>query len=186
MMYKLFLLAFLSLAPAACNQPSDQETRNAPKPYFDLNGYFEDQIRTLRAQSPEITKRIEIDGEVEEKTLRSVDFQKELKIFQRFDINKPAWLDQYAIDSTLTGGALTGLRYTAKKDDLKTREIDIEFEGASVSMIKIFNQVNTPSLDLSQELQYIPGKTYRIDNRQKLAFSKEKRILITASFDGSF
>lgn len=185
-MNKFFLLAFLSLAPAACNQPSDQETRTTPKPYFDLNGFFEDQIRTLQTQSPEITKRIEIGGEVEEKTLRSVDFQKELKIFQRFDINKPAWLDQYAIDSTLTGGTLTGLRYTAKKDKLKTREINIEFEGGSVSKIKIFNQVNTPSLDLSQELRYTPGKSYFIDNRQRLAFSKEKRILITASFPGSF
>lgn len=181
-MKKLPAAVLLCLLALACNRNDGAKNGNGPQPYFDLKSYFAGQISALEARSPAVRKRIKVNGKTEEKDLRDADFAGELSIFQRYDINKPAWIDQYQIDSLFEGGQLTGIRYTAKKDDLKIRKVEVDFAGDTVQEVSIFNEVRSTTMNVSQELHYRAGKAYSIVNLQKLAFSKEKRVAISADF----
>ncbi len=157
----------LLLVLSACRQESPGTVPLSNPHFFDLKTYFQQEAASLTAKKPQLRKRLEIDGRIEEQTLDSVDFSEELRLFAEADINRPAWLDKYAVDSLLQNGRLSRLTYRALEADLKTRELQIDFVDGKVREIHIHKKFDTAIANTDQKLAYYPGKGYSIENRQK-------------------
>ena len=161
---------------------SSGEKRGAYKPFFDLNGYFQDEAIRLSQLAGPFEKTVLVDGEEEEKTLDSLDWASEFRVFTASDINLPAWFDKYAIDSVLVEGTLTDLKYIAIDTSLKTREIQITFDNGNPSWVSVKRESNSPLASTLQELEYIPASGYRLSSSQTLRLSEEKVVEVEVSW----
>ena len=91
----IYLLSFLWLLSACSISRGDQ--REGPKidAYFDLAGLIQQQVQSLSVITPRVYKQAVIDSQQEEQELDTVNWEKELNIFSKADINKPRLLSQY-------------------------------------------------------------------------------------------
>ncbi len=151
-------------------------------PFFDLAGYFQSQIDQLQAEQPRVEKRIVLDGEEEGKTVEQLNYEKELQVFLKADINRPAWQDQYAIDSVMVNGQLGQLRYIAQDEDLKTRRLIITFEGEEVSKVEIDNYTTSAIANLDQNLTYDPLIGYTIHSKENVQLANAQDLLVEVRF----
>lgn len=151
-------------------------------PFFDVKTYFEEQIAKMKSVQPSILKKVTIGDQTEEKTISDIDFEKELKIFQDSDINRPTWLDKYTIDSIFEQGTLAAVAYTAIDTSLNTRFLKVSFLGQEVDTVRIRNQTHSPIADTRQDLQYCPNRSYAIYSTQKTIGRDARHISIEASW----
>ncbi len=177
----LLALGFISLT-LAC-QPEEQQQKNVEsKAFFDLAGYFQAQIDLLQAEQPRVEKRIVLNEEEEGKTVEQLDYQKELLVFLKADINRPAWRDQYTIDSIMVNDQLGQLRYIAQNEDLKTRRLIITFEGTEVSKVEIDNYTTSAIANLDQSLIYDPLIGYTIHSKENVQLASAQDLLVEVRF----
>jgi len=181
-MRRLIPVCIILLAAAACSDSNSPKKAALPEAFFDLKGYIQGEARRLSETQPNVVKRISIDGREEEKAFDSLDYQKELDIFSRSDINKTAWLDKYQVDSTFRDGQLAQTTYTSKDKSLKTRLLEVQFANGKVSEIHIQNQTESIVADVGQEMWYRPGKGYRLESGQSTALTKEKKVTVEVEF----
>lgn len=179
----MLVVAVMACSFFQCQSSISTATNQEDKVFFDLRTFFEQEIVRLKAENPKIKKEIEINGKREEQTQEEVDFEKELAIFMRADINKPAWREKYKIDSTMVADQLTRLAYAAIDSSLKTRLLFIEFDQKEqVEKVFISNKTNSPLIQSEQQLTFEPAKGYRIENKQDLSLSKDSQLTIVATF----
>lgn len=171
--YWLLVLCLVGCQP-------DIETADRQRSFFDLEAYFQQQIDSLNAAQPSLRKSATIGERKEEKELRELDYTEELQIFQQSHINRPAWSDKYQVDSTIRNGQLNAITYTALDTSLNTRSIIIDFAQGRVSRIQIENRSQSMIADTEQQLQYIPGSSYRIFSSQQTVGSTPRQVLIEA------
>jgi hypothetical protein len=181
-MKKIVCIALPLLLLAACQMRESAES-GGPKPFFDLKGYINAQIEALNALQPTLEKRIQVDGQNETQELDSLDYEKELRMFLRSDINRKAWFDKYEVDSTFENGTLESVRYTTDTEDLKTSLLEVEYEQGEVSRIYIENKTESVVADVRQELLYEPGQGYRLFTAQKTAMSSEQEVIVEVEWD---
>ncbi len=176
------ILALLLVGFMGCEAGENTADKAADSAFFDLRSFFTAEIARLEKAQPSIKKEIEINGEKENKTQEGIDFEKELAIFVRADINKPAWRAKYQIDSIMEAQGLKSLRYTAIDSSLKTRSLTIDFNQAVVERIFILNKTNSPLIQSEQQLTFEPQSGYFIRNKQSLSLSKDSDLTIKAVF----
>ena len=148
-----------------------------------LKGYFEKEVPTLKAASG-ARKITIVNGQREEKVVDSIDFKKELEVFSKADINRPAWYDQYGIDSTFNEkGVLTQLKYEALDEGLNTRQIIIDYDtNAQVASIAIHNKSETAISATAQHLLFEAGKGYSIESMQEVPIAGEQSFKVEVKF----
>lgn len=152
------------------------------KAYFNLKDYFEQEEKRLAA-FPKVKKIANVDGQQNERVIDSLPIGVELKVFSNADINRPAWSDKYAIDSIFNDRKqLIQLKYTAKEKDLRTQHITIDFEEGAVKKVFIGNGSFTFVASTEQFLTYLPDEGYKIESRQKVAFTQGDTFLIDVRF----
>lgn len=176
------ILVLLLIGLIGCQEEQNTSGPRKDAVFFDLRSFFTAEIARLEKTQPSIKKEIEINGEKENKTQEGIDFEKELAIFIRADINKPAWRDKYQIDSVMEAQRLKSLRYTALDSSLKTRVLTIDFNEAEVERIFILNKTNSPLIQSEQQLTFEPKSGYFIRNKQSLSLSKDSDLTIKAVF----
>jgi hypothetical protein len=182
-MKKLALFVFpILLLLSACQMRESAES-GGPKPFFDLKGYMNAQVEDLNARQPTLEKRIQVDGQTETHQFDSLNYEEELRMFLRSDINRKAWFDKYEADSTLENGALQSVRYTTDAEDLKTQLLEVTYEQGAVSRIYIENSTESVVADVRQELQYEVGKGYRLFTAQQTALSSEQEVIVEVEWD---
>jgi len=91
-MKRILLLALLGLA--ACSNPA-QEAR--PGTFYDLKTFLNTQIAALNAQKPAVLKRMSLNGQLQNETMRVADWTRELDLFLQADINKQAYQASYTV-----------------------------------------------------------------------------------------
>lgn len=174
----LYGLLLGSLLFSSC-QGRAGEVASQPDPFFDLQAYMKAKIEDLNHRQPKVVKKIEVDGQTESHEFDSLDYQKELQLFKNSDINREAWVDKYAADSTMETGRLKRIVYTATDPDLKTQLLRVEYdEKGEVSGIYIENRTESIVADVRQDLHFTPGEGYRLLTAQQTALSAEKEIEI--------
>ncbi|MCB0618030.1 MAG: hypothetical protein KDC32_16285 [Saprospiraceae bacterium] len=152
--------------------------------YFDLHQYFEQQMERLQQQAHSIRKTTAVNGKQEMRELDSLDFSVELKAFAESNINRAAWQDKYAIDSTFTpGGELAGIRYQAMDSTLWVRQIVLSWEADQISEVQIQKAISTPIATTRQWLRYLPAGKISIESDQKVALSGESRVKVEVRFE---
>lgn len=167
----------------ACQPQEDQIVENqAITPFFDLEQYFQKEVNRLEQQQIQVSKKITLDGKLEQQTLDSLNFSNELSVFIKSAINRPAWSDKYQVDSTFRQNELISLHYEALSDRLKTRRLDIAFVNGQISEIKIENLLETLIATTNQKLRYQPATGYLITNMQRIAFSKSQELAVEVQF----
>lgn len=176
------ILVLLLISLVACQTEGNAPGEGSDTAFFDLRSFFKAEIGRLEKVQPSIKKEIEINGEKENQVQDSIDFEKELAIFVRADINKPAWRDKYQIDSVMEAQSLKTLRYTALDSSLKTRALTIDFDQNAVERIFILNKTNSPLIKSEQQLTFEPRSGYFIRNKQSLSLSKDSDLTIKAEF----
>ena len=176
------LLFLLLLLATACIETTPPEAPNAPQPFFDLSDYIEGQIEQWQAL-PSVTKSAYVNGEESTRTLSEVDFREELAVFTRADINRPAWIDRYAIDSVSQTDGHTLLRYRALDEDLKTRRLEVYQREGVVTRIEIENRTDSPIASTQQFLTYEPLRRYEIRSTQQVVLldSTVLRVVVRAN-----
>ncbi|GJM31635.1 MAG: hypothetical protein DHS20C18_06360 [Saprospiraceae bacterium] len=182
MKFSLLLSLGLICLTSACNKSDGEAKKNTIQVFFDLQGYMESQIEELQKEQPRVEKRIVLNGEEEGKTVEQLDYKKELQVFLKADINRPAWTDKYAIDSIIVNKQLTQLRYIAQDDDLKTRRLIITFEEGKVSSIDIDNYNTSAIANQDQKLSYDPLLGYTIHSKENVQLSDEQDLLVEVRF----
>lgn len=163
----------------------EQERNQIPKNegFFDLSDYFEAESQRLTQAGLRIKKQITTGGETEEKIVQTLDFEKELSVFSKSNINKVALLDKYRVDSTLTpSNELAQLVYIAQDKKLKTKKLLLDFENGVVKNVQIQNASGSALAEFEQELSYQPDKGYTIASRQDILFFEDKTMKVEATF----
>ena len=179
-MKNLFLIAGLVFFLSTC---VDETAIIKQEPtFFDLKNYFKKQSEML-SQRTTVYKTTTVDSNRIEKIIDSLDFEKELKIFQESDINKVSWMDKYRVDSLFdTNGNLNRLIYKALDETMRTQELIISFEQNEVDTVRIFNDASGNVAKLQQRLTYIPSSGYSIESRQKTTLSDEHVLTVEVRF----
>lgn len=177
----IFLLLVISLA--SC-QPLSEEVKENPTPnkFFDLKGYIQQEIKRLEAAQPKVSKTVAVNDKTETKELSGLNYDRELEIFIQSDINRRDWFEKYRADSTFQNSQLTEIQYTAQKEDLRTRQLIIDFQNGKVSKIYIKNGGENMAAGSEQELTYQPDSGYHIESLQHTALVKDKRFRIEVQF----
>ena len=174
----LFLILLLS---TACIDTTPPEDPGNPEPFFDLSDYMDEQIEQWQTL-PRVTKSAYINGEESTRVLSNLDFKEELAVFGRADINRPAWIDRYAVDSTRRADGSIVWSHRALDEDLKTRRLDIYKKNGTVTRIEIENQTDGPVAATYQFLTYEPLQRYEIRSTQEVVLmdSTVLRVVVTA------
>lgn len=169
----LFLtLCLLGICSACVETPAEGKLVE-DKPFFDLKGYFVEEMNRLQDKR-DFTKITVYNGEREEKKAVTVDLQKELQIFSNADINRTAWLDKYRADTTFNDRKnILIIEYKALEPDLKTRSLRVEFSESSVSRIEIVTAGKSIVSQTQNILTYSPARGYGIRSMQDIILLTE-------------
>jgi hypothetical protein len=150
-------------------------TKQADKKYFDLIQFTDNQVHELYRQKLQVKKKIFLDGQTDQITSDTLNWEKELALFREADINSPSLRDSYDILEDKIRHTIT---YTAKESKLKVKEIKLVFDEqnqvdvVNVKQVKIFfsedNQLYEVQRDLSMELKNNLLAAYSIKGFQKV------------------
>ena len=180
----LFLFIFISLlGTMGCNNADRTAvvTQNLPTTFFDIEQYFDAEIKRLQAQNIGVTKQIKSPTNKEEKTIAAIDWKEELALFPQSAINKPTWSDKYQVDSTIEGQMLH-VEYRALDQSLKTQKIDIDWHKDEIKMILIVNNSNNQIYEGQEILKYTPDQGYSMHKTQDVILLEASDYTIDASF----
>ncbi|HMN91335.1 MAG TPA: hypothetical protein PKD70_07200 [Saprospiraceae bacterium] len=159
-----------------------QERTEAPVTFFDLKGYFQQEIKRLETSNYSFAKTVRINDSTEHQQSQTLHFEQELTPFIQCDINRRDWLDKYQVDSVIENGYLTALRYTAQDERLRTRVLDIQFQQNLVHSVQIKTGGQSTVAGSTQQLQYQPQQGYSIQSIQQTLLGKDKNLEINVLF----
>lgn len=175
--YSLLILLFIALI-SACGVEQKREARSL----FDSKTYFGKEIERLEKQKVNIEKRVRIDEDTQRITLDTVDWEAELALFLRSNINKPALVDEYEVDSLHEDGQLKAVHYRTTKEGLKTRTLSLYFEGDTIQRIEIFNKTENTVYGAEQYLRYEPSIGYEMRDTQRVQIVGANVFSVEAEF----
>lgn len=164
------LLTFCALFNA-CNEKVKE---NQAKRYFDLKGFIEKQIKTLNNQKPIVQKTIIMADILENQPIKTIDWAKELELFIQADLNKPAFVQSYQVDSSSVS-----MKYTLKETEkLPVKYLYIRKVGEDGISIEAFtnndNYLYQTERLLKMSLKNNQVIDYQIDGFQKIIFGNKK------------
>ncbi|NJK82550.1 MAG: hypothetical protein HC912_00760 [Saprospiraceae bacterium] len=103
------------------------------------------------------------------KTQDTIDLEKELTLFSKYNINKPVYANQYKIDTVFTENQqLKAIIYDALDEKLITRQLKIEFDTIQqISAIHLHALSQTNVIKAESKGTYRPNFGYAMQNQQK-------------------
>jgi hypothetical protein len=159
--------------------PSDSPASPRISKFFDLVGYMQSEAQRLNINETKIEKILSVNDESDTIHPSTFNFQSELAIFEKANINKIAWEDQYTIDSTPDF-----VRYTALEPSLEVKSLQInKNENGDIISLEIRKSSESPLSSQQQFMEYSPLKGYHISSKQKIIFAAEKKIEIIVNFN---
>ncbi len=185
MNFKIVFFCLGVIFLTACSkEPSPANNTSTEQVYFSLKDFFEGEIEKLQSQQIVLHKDAYLNEKVEKKALHEIDWTTEFHSFVNSDINKPAWKDSYRTDSLANKLGQMQINYTALNPDLRTQEIVVSFGKDAITpvLIRVVNQSQNPIYDSVERLQYEVGKSYSIENEQKIMWMEGDKFKIKGEF----
>ena len=160
------------------------EREAAREPFFDLAGYMEREVDSLRGLGLRVEKTVVLNGTEETQTLDELNFATDLRLFREADINKPAWLDKYVVNET-TEAARRVRTYTATDSSMQTWQLRVVYGegGGSPEAIEVYRRTGTVLSDGEHHLRYAPATGYRIRTEQVNRFGDDLDATITVRWE---
>jgi len=177
----------LLLLLLACSPERVEHRVFAEKPYFDLKAFLEKEIESLPPHTALLKRVAQKDSTAptEELRLENPDPTLELKPFLESDLNRRAWVDKYAVDSTFTPeGKLQRLTYRSLDPKLKIRTLEVEFDPTgAVRRIVVEKDLKSLIAGAHRKMTYLPGHGFRIENHQEFIGGGSTTYLLEGTWE---
>ena len=116
-----FKILFIFCIIGSCSTaPSDSPASPRTSKFFDLTGYMQSEAQRLNLNGTKVEKILSVNDQTDTIYPTEFNFQSQLAIFEKANINKIAWEDLYTIDSTIDY-----IRYTAQEPSLEVKTLQI-------------------------------------------------------------
>ncbi len=170
-MKKLVYILSLMIVISACQSESAEMK---VKKYYNLKGLVERQIIALKSEKPKVRKDILVNESAENQMVDSLDWSKELDFFVQADLNKPAFVSSYRVDSSSMG-----VKYFLREtENLPVKFLEVNRMGEDGLEIRALVSNNNYLYDSERNLKLSlkQGQLigYQIDGFQKVVFGKKK------------
>lgn len=170
----VFLFSLVS-----CRQEEARD--DAPKVYYDLKGFIENQIAYLNEKKPEVSKTAVLGSKREASKTREVDWKKELELFVQADINKPSYRQSYEIaqngplhyEYRLKPGNDLPVAYLKIDTDSVLKQ-PLRVEALIRASNKVYNSEKKVVLNAAKHDNLVEVNSYEVDGYQKLIFVEKK------------
>lgn len=180
-MFRLIFSAFLVTGILSCSS-KELTTGRSDIAFFSLADFIKEEQESMKKEGIMLIKMLELNGKKDTIIFNQPDFENELDLFVKADINKPALSDKYRIDSIFQHGNLFKVLYTSKDKKLYTQRLSIQYNdnGKVASLdIRLFN--GSPITVNVQHLVFRPAIGYQIMDNQYVMGKKEV-IKVVGSF----
>ena len=171
-MIKRLFLAFLLISVFSCTERKNVEA-NTDLMYFDIKGYFQNEIVRLQMLKPTVVKTVYISGSEEKKTIGIQDWNKELAIFLNADINKASWKGSFSIDKKDENEI-----YKSSAKKIPVKMIAVTKENKTVKKIVVIIAYKNILYQSQDTLTYYPDSLYEIKKEQDIRFLKKKKFTV--------
>lgn len=140
--------------------------------YFSLRDYFKTEENRLSREPILLEKLSTSNLDSSTQTIDKVNWQKELALFIAFDINKPAWKQQFMIDSVRLDDELS-LCYLSLDSSIPVKEIRLNFKEGRLEKISAKKATKNFVFQSIEKWSYSPQSGYSLFvNQQVLGFYK--------------
>ncbi len=187
-MYKIIGVFVVACTALVACQSVDSDTatteeQEATAVFFPLESYIEQEVARLNEAGMPLEKHIWYNEQEETQTNNEIDYGKELSLFRRADINKPAWVDLYQADTIFQDERAREVRYQALDPELEVRSLEVKWdkEGA-VTEVKIRRESISTLASNEYDLVYLPQEGYRINTLQQNRSADPVTIRIEGTF----
>ena len=177
--FPTIVATFLFFSLVSCRQ--EETGDDAPKVYYDLKGFVENQIVYLNEKRPEVNKTAVLGSKREASKTREVDWKKELELFVQADINKPSYRQSYEV---VQNGPLHYEYRLKPGNDLPVAYLKIDTDSVLKQPLhvealirasnKVYNSEKKLVLNASKRDNLLEVNTYEVDGYQKLIFVEKK------------
>lgn len=152
-------------------------TPDGPLVFFDLKEFLAEEQLRLGGHS-DVSKTVEVNGTSETKELKAYDWQSEMALLNQWDINRPAWRDQYQRD-TILDGQKSHIRYQSLDDKLQVQSMDIWQSGSQMDSILILTKVDNPLRTTRGIYRYQPAGGLAFSQVSSRLFGSEQNLKVT-------
>jgi hypothetical protein len=175
---KIKLLFVLFLFATFINSCTSDPTGNGMvHTFYNLKGYFKEEVERLEKENKELNKTILKDGNEESIRVKDVDWNTELLSFATADINKPALYSAYQTDSTISGNQLT-VHYSARDSTPLIREITIKFKNNRPDTITITRVMSNSYVYSTEIMNYYGDGNFEINVDNKPVAGKKISFML--------
>jgi hypothetical protein len=176
---------FIFLATQACQLLNPSAPKNTKRQvyFFDLAGFFDQEAIRLTKGNVKAEKELSFNDKKGHLPSAKLDFVKELAVFVNSDINKLSWRDKYQADTLYgEGHLLQKIQYKALDEQLKTRQVMIEYTQGKVVKIEIQNRLKSIIAQSEEKLSYEPTKGYSINGLQQMILAGKNTMEVEVRF----
>ena len=152
--------------------------------YFDLKAYFESVVQADESlKKKNVEKVLIIDGKESERIqMQDYNVMDDLEILKSANINRPAWLDKYEVDTAEYSTGNYFISYQAKEEDLKIQQVSVKRTGQTITEIRVKKQIESVIANSYQTILYIPNKKYSVETRQQILKGEEAVSMVEVNF----
>jgi len=180
----LFLFVLMVFIISCNQEPKSSGLKND---YFDLNDYFNTQIKTLYDTRASLLITATANNKSEQRKNNNPDWKREFIQFINSDIHKPAFIGKYKSDSsvvTTVTDTLFLITYTTDDEELKTKKLEVYFtpDKKEVKKIYIVNSTKNFLSSYDEELTYTAGKGYKLNSVENTLLMGKSIYEIRAEF----
>jgi len=180
-MFRLTFSAFLITSMLSCSS-KELTTSRSDIAFFSLADFIKEEQEAMKKEGIMLIKMLELNGKKDTIILNQPDFENELDLFVKADINKPALSDKYRTDSIFQHGYLFKVLYTSMDKKLYTQRLGIQYHAnGKVAGIDIQLYNGSPITVNVQHLVLRPFIGYQIIDNQYFMGKKEV-IKVVGSF----
>lgn len=180
----LFWALFTMLGCSPGNNAPSAECANV---HYCLNELVDDRLQYYHANATAVNKWVYLNGKEEQQTLvlDLARWEAEFSAFREADIDKPALVGKYSIDTLFVAtDSLTRISYVALDEKLRTRYLHLYFKPGRDKPEYIEARLETDNLfyQSEQDLEYAPGEYYSIKGKQDIWLLGQDTFAIKSVF----
>ncbi|MBK8443218.1 MAG: hypothetical protein IPL35_07285 [Sphingobacteriales bacterium] len=173
----------MMMMSAACESSIGSSSKDATAPplYFDVPAYMRAQTREWQQQNAVLEKTVHIDTTQEIQIFEQPDWERELELWLRCDLNKAAWRGLFSTDSSSSSGGTTVVTYSNSNiAEIPHKKVQIVFDAQHRPLsLKIENSHESFLASGSEKLQYDAlQKYYTYEVIQQLKGIEQSSFLI--------
>ena len=168
---------FAAAALLSCGKK--QETTQGP--WFQVPAYMKDEISALKKANPSISKTLVWGEEIRSAEEDSVDWERELVLWERMDLNRAEWSSTFdsTVKPTPDGGRF--VLYETREQKPELRSVSLLYnKQQELLVVEADWEEHNFWMHRSYRLSYLPGKGYNVKGWQQALWEERKEFEIFA------